>query len=292
MKVFKKSQFKRKSVLELFDVEQEKTITEIEKQQKKEWMQYPTILTRINPFLITSNRLKEKKDFTQELVLENAWGRITKYGPILNQKDEDVLIAVLCHAREYKDRDIKETLAYVGNIADIAKTLIKSDKPSGDTYSCIHKSLMKLASTVVNLEVKSASSNRYKRILTNNIISYIDYCKKTKKIKVIFNPKFYRLYIKKEYTQLHIETRLQSLKSPVEKKIYQFVASHRERKWKGSCKKLAKVLNLNANRPESQIKRTIKNAINSLVEFNLLSENSCFLTPEIVFIELKNYLPE
>jgi hypothetical protein len=282
MKVHKKSLFEGPSFLDsLSDTTETSTKTEKREVKQKEWMQYPTILTRINPFIVSSNR-KEKK-FAEEIILESPWGRITKFGPTLTQKDEDVLIAVLCHAKEYKDRDIKRTLAYVGNIADIAKTLIKSNKPSGDTYSCIHKSLIKLASTVVNLEVKPPSSNKYKRVLTNNIISHIDYCKKTKKIKVIFNPKFYSLYIKKEITLLHIETRLKTLKSAVDKKIYQFVFFHSSCEWKGSFKKLAAVINV-LDQPEKQVKRLIKKSIQNLIELNLLSPDSCFLNSEIVLL--------
>jgi len=282
MKVFKKSQFKRKSVLELFDnVEQEKTITEIEKQHKKEWMQYPTILTRINPFITTSNR--KTKDFSQEIILENSWGRITKFGPALTQKDEDVLIAVLTHAKEYKDKQINETLAYEGNIVDIISLISKSKRPSADSYKSIYKSLVKLSSTTVNLEIKSGNSKRYRRVLTNNIISFIDFDEKTKKIKVIFNPKFYSMYIKKELTLLHLETRLQMLKSAVDKKIYQFIFSHRDCKWRGSFKKLAAVINV-LDQPEKQVKRLIKKSIQNLIEHNLLSSDSCFLNSEIVLL--------
>ncbi|MBT8763085.1 replication initiation protein [Desulfohalobiaceae bacterium Ax17] len=251
--------------------------------QQQEWMQYPTILTRINPFLITSNRIKEKKDFVNELILENSWGRITKIGPVLTQKDEDILIAILCYAKQYKDKDITGSLAYIGNIIDIARVLTKSKRPGKDTYSSIHKSLIKLASTVINLEVKS--NNRFKCILSNNIILHIDYNDKTKKIKIIFNPKFYRLYIKKEYTQLHIKTRLQSLKSPVEKKIYQFIMSHRSKTWRGAREKLEKVLNLNPDRPTNQRRRTIREAINALIARNLLSQNSGLLSADIVVLE-------
>ena len=194
MKVYKRAQFEGPSIFDSFsDTTETSTKTEKREVKQKEWTQYPTILTRINPFIITSNR-KEKK-FAEEIIRESPWGRITKFGPTLTQKDEDVLIAVLTHAKKYKDKQINETLAFEGSIVDIIRLITKSKRPGADSYKSIHKSLVKLSSTTVNLEIKS--KNRYRRIMSNNIISFIDFNEKTKKIKVIFNPKFYAFYIEK-----------------------------------------------------------------------------------------------
>jgi hypothetical protein len=258
----------------------------IHKNPKKEWTHYPIALSRISPFLISSNRAKDTA-YKEILIKKGPWGELTKYGPVLTVDDEDILLAILNLAKPVKIKG-KETLEFSGHIIEIANLIIKS-RPSVYTYNRIHTSLIKFQTTTIHLKVKI--NNRHRLILSSNIIASIKYNEKTKKIRVVINDEFYKLYIKKDIMQVHTETRLSKLSGKTAKKMYMFIMSHKDNPvWKGQYLKLAEILNINTSQPDKQKKRLIKQAIQELIKNDILdTDQTYFLDNGIVQLWRSEY---
>jgi hypothetical protein len=292
MSIYKRSQFKCKSVLEIFSNTEEESLifnnknlneTEcIKKSDNNEgWIYYPTIFCRLNPFEpINYNRIIAKDESFKEVKLfTGPWGELTKYGPMLSTDDEDILISLL-HLVKVKNINYKETFVYEGSILKIARQITKAKRPGKCTYDRIYLSLQKLAATNINLKI----GQHKKIIITNNIISEIIFNGQSNLIKVTINPKFYQLYVRREVTKICTDTRLLKIKGKIAKKMYLFVLSHKSNPvWRGHYMKLANALNVNKTQSSKQIKRLIKQAVRELIDLQILApERSVFFTSKLI----------
>lgn len=258
--------------------------------EEQQWLPMcpmPTDMCRVSPFFpLNKNDLKER-DFLRNMVItKSSWGEIHYTGPRLSTFEEDVLMAVLTmmdHSEYRKETTSKgqKTYSYKGPILPLLKTL--GYKGVGaPTYQRVLKSLEIM--TVAGVKLIMGSEAKQREWIMSNILAAARWNTKTKELTVTINPYFYEMYISKSYTLIDIQRRMK-IQSPIAKCMHRFIRSHRDGWWKGHFMTLSTALNLNLDLPAFKLKERIRFAIRELIKLNIITSNSKFETPELVYLQ-------
>lgn len=255
--------------------------TKDEKPIKDLWLPTATVpneICRVSPFFpLQNNQLSKRLYLKDEVIVENAWGRIVYSGPQLSVYDEDVLLALLAILSDPSKRKLTkvenvDTYKYEGSLLPIVR--LAGLTKCKNNYDFVKSSCRTMMSSVFEIQTfyyKDGIKKTKSRILTN-IMIFIHNDEKTNKHTFIINPYFFDLFTKGNFALIDIERR-NRIKGNIAKSLYRFAISHQST-WKGHFLTLADAINLNKELPNYIKRHKIKKAIEELKKLKLLSDQS------------------
>jgi len=257
---------------------------------QKEWIDFPTIFTRLvlmNQSL-TSNAQKQQKTIRETVVYKNAWGEIAFRGPAITFRHLEILFTILSMSQYGANRfqcTTEKSLYYHGTLGEIYRAISKSPKtrPNKKVYDSIHNILLDWMNMIISLRVKH-KNNRY-LIYNEHILKY-KHITEIDEIFVDFYHNFSQFYKRNETTMLHTETILKNVRKDGAKLLYAFVMSHRDNPvWHGDYLKLAEIIKLNMEQPNRYIKQHINTYVKELQKLQILdTENTGWITRQTILL--------
>ena len=235
----------------------------------------PNEICRVSPFFPLKRQDPRKREYLRnEVITDNAWGKLLFTGPRLTTYEEDILLAILSILDDPSKRTTGkfgelDSYAYSGSLLPILK--LAGLKSCGKNYKRVKTACGLLMSSFLELQSYSYVEGVRKvksTILTNMIMFYGE---EEDKHTIVVNPFFYRLYKRGNYSLLDIEKRLK-IKSNIGKCLYRFVVS--QDSWKGHYLTLADAINLNKNIENKIKKNQLVRAIKELIQYKILDEKS------------------
>lgn len=225
----------------------------------------PTPLCRVSPFFILPRKDLKNRKFVRDLtIVQNSWGEINYTGPILSIFEEDLILAILAIADPH-------TLSYSGPIYPILK-LLGLTRGKKNYRRIISATKLLMASCIEIKECRSKKKNETTIIFTH-LLQGAGWKEKEKIYDVQLHEAFRGYFSQNRITTLDLKIRT-SLTSGVAKAIHRFIMSHDATRWEGDTKKLEKAINLNQDQPDKEKKRTLKDAIQQLINKNILHPKS------------------
>ncbi len=240
----------------------------------------PRALTRTSPFYPVSQAELRDRAFVRHLpIVSNSWGTLEYNGPVLSVFDEDVLLACLALMDEGKGKPTDTKYTYRGPLLPILKYMgYKTKKVGKNDYTRIKESLSLMANASLHLELANGSWE------ITPLLAKAAWDENKKELLIVCNQYFYDQYVKKHITLLDITERAK-LKRPTSKALYRFIMSHQGRTWQSHFMTLAITINLATGRPKRKIRDTLKRAIEELTNKHILTNKSCFLDKDMVYLE-------
>ena len=212
----------------------------------------PTEMTRVSPFFVLSDSSKE--EYTK-LTCENPWGKMTISGLKLSIHDEDVLMAIVKLFLKQNSETVTTTRSEICTIMGVA-----SGKA---TYESITRSLDKLITTLITLEIKDNKTGKHKLRMGSTILSGSKEWD-SGKIIVTINPYFKESFLDTMVTSIDIDFRM-SLSHDISKSLYRFLEGQGKH-YRISIDKLIITLNLNKDQERYHIRQLIKHGLKELQE--------------------------
>lgn len=200
----------------------------------------PTQLTRTSPFFPMFKN-ETKRHFSEPLIQENPWGKITITGWKLNIYDETILLSLLWLFKKHGSDTFKTTRHELCKIMGVP--------PSPSSYNAIWKSLHRLTATAIEFELWEGKGKDRKRVRkrVNTILTKADEEEKTAKILIAINRFLIVTYAEGLVTNINLNFRL-SLKGDTSKALYRFFQGqrsfYREGKYECQLIKLCQAVNL------------------------------------------------
>lgn len=256
------------------------------------WCGYPTDMARVSPFFpIARDELKERPFLRDFIITAAAWGEIAYTGPKLSTYEDDALVVVLAALQRQgphrKDANVegKRTYTYHGAALPLLQKMGYA-RPSGKDYKRFIAALelMTVAGLKLKIAARTKTGKRKEPRFTSMsaILAHVAWDETAKVLTVTVNPFFYETYADDTVTWLDTERRL-SLKGSIAKSLYRFVQSHRENPvFQGHYMTLAQVANMDLEQPAYEQRRLLKRAITELVKRGVLTDQSRFVSQDIV----------
>lgn len=217
----------------------------------------PVKLARTSPFFPMSRKDMRTRPIFNEVIMENAWGKITVSGQKLSIYDESVLLAVLSLTRQQRNHMVKT------NYAELCRTMNIS---KGTTqYKSISKSLKRLAGTVVNTELYEQEGKEKTIIedIIGTMITNVRQQPKSTKVEIDINPYFLSLYGANLTTSINLDERAK-LKGDITKAIYRFLQTHKPGAVPFGLLTFCKGINLDTEQPTAEIRKKLRKALAEL----------------------------
>lgn len=225
----------------------------------------PSTMARTSPFFPMSKQEMKDRPVYQDLIIENAWGRITISGPKLSIYDESVLLALLVLAKKHKADDFKTNFSKMCDMMKIGR--------GKSPYAAIAAALKRLVKATLDTELFKADSSKKEvvRSIIGHIINEADMETEEGKIRVRLNPSFLTIYAANLTTGLDVEVRAK-LKGDTSKALYRFLKTHNlGKEGKFHLLTLARAINLNVDRPVFEVRKQLKSALSELKRAGHLS---------------------
>lgn len=216
----------------------------------------PTQMTRTTPFYPMSKR--EMRDRPAEkLEWETPWGKIAVSGERLAVYDETILLNLLLLVKKHRNEAFETTQYELCKLANV--------KPATNTYNAIWKSIKRLSTTHIDLEIWEGKGKARKPIseMTGTIITWTRRNRKTGKLQIALNPYFIEIYADSFVTNIDLKFRV-SLKGDTSKALYRFYEGQRGNKYAVHILKLATAINVNINLPTNELRKTIRKGLREL----------------------------
>lgn len=217
----------------------------------------PSSMARTSPFFVMSKQEMKDRPVYQDLVIENAWGRITISGPKLSIYDESVLLALLVLARKHKVDDFKTTFSELCELMGITR--------GNNTYAAISAALKRLTKATIDTELYKIDSTKKEvsRSIIGHIVDEADMESEGGKIRIRLNPSFLTIYAANLTTSLDVTER-SKLKGDTAKAAYRFIKTHNPGAVPFGLLTLCHGLNLSVEQPLSEIRKQVKSALAEL----------------------------
>lgn len=225
-------------------------------------VEYPTDLTRISPF--RPLKRGQQREFVQRVLLQNKYGRIQYEGRMLGIDDEDVFMMLLREARENLFQG-KEIIKVTLSIRSFLKRLGRPIGGSGQVW--LEGSLNRLTGGRMNFETP-----RFK--LAGCLIDGWTLDEETKECIVRLNPQIGRIYVKRAYTQIDFQQRL-NLQGDICKKLHAFLNGQRNKNRRFSFTDKEMQETLNSEAPIRELRRKLKSALTQLIKVGFLERYYC-----------------
>lgn len=257
---------------------------------KKE-MEVPTALVpnqicRVSPFFPLERKETGRRNYLEEeIIIQNAWGRIVFMGPRLSTYEEDVLLAILAIINDPEKRKMGkfgdiDTYVYSGSLLPILK--LAGFSRCKESYKRVRRACKLLMGSFLTLETYKYENGVRKISSTTMTNMVMFYREENSEYTIAINPFFYNLYIRGNFALLDVERR-NKIKSCIGKSLYRFAISQ-QHSWRGHFITLAEALNINPDIPPFKKRERIKGVIKELVKLKILSEKSR-IDGDVVFIE-------
>ena len=218
----------------------------------------PTEMTRISPFFPLSKREMKNRPL-EELEWVNSWGKFKITGRRLSIYDESVLLAVLVIMRKHQTETFQSTRHEICKVLGIT--------PAKATYLMVWESLDRLTGTKINLSIwdtkTKGKKRKVNRRMVNTILSGAEMNEKTGKILITINPYFIRMYSGSFITNIDIEFRSR-LSGSITKALYRFYEGQRGATYQCHIHTLSKVINLNMQQPDNELRKRIRKGLREL----------------------------
>ncbi len=218
----------------------------------------PTEIARTSPFFPMGRAEKTNRPVYNDFVIKNNWGTITISGKKLSIQDESVLLSILFLVKKYKADKFSTDYAELCQIMGIER--------GTSQYRSIEEGLTRLAKAVVETKLFD-TANLEKcdviRSITGAILSNVDQKPKSTKVDITVNPYFLALYGANMTTGIDLDKRAK-LKGDVSKALYRFLETHTGGGIPYGLATLVLALNLNAEQPLTELRRTIRKALAEL----------------------------
>lgn len=272
-------------------------ITRILAGDENAWCGYPTDMTRCSPFFPVNSRENTSRDYLENFVISSTnWGTITYTGPKLSTYEEDVLIALLAmldsssQTRYLSEQDGRTTYTYKGAVLPLLK-LLGYKRPGSKDYDRLIQALRRMTVAAVEFSISTGKSvsgqKRDPRVNQMAAILSSVLWEDTEKNQLIvtINPFFYENYIRGSVTMLNISTRIK-IRGSIAKAMYRFVQSHKkDLVFTGHFSLLSEALNMDDSQPLWKTRQLLKTAIRELILRKILTEQSGFLSQDVVKLE-------
>lgn len=247
----------------------------------------PNQICRVSPFFPLGRKNRGRRDYLEnEVIVENAWGRITFTGPRLTTYDEDILLAILATIDDPARRKMgkfysMDSYMYQGSLLPIMRLAGLTD--GAVNYKHFKKVCRDLMCSLIELETFKYVNEKKRTAtvkITNMIMFYEE--KDSGEYTIVINPFFHNLYIKGNFSLLDVERRIK-IKSNIAKSLYRFIISQQS-SWKGHYSTLADVINIKKEIENYKKRERLKNAISELIKLKILTAKS-YIKKDIVYLE-------
>ncbi len=217
----------------------------------------PTTMARTSPFFVMGKQEMKDRPVYQDLIIENAWGRITISGPKLSIYDESVLLALLVLTRKNKTDDFKTNFSELCELMGNAR--------GKNTYAAIAAALKRLTKATIDTELYKLDSAKKEvsRSIIGHIVDEADLESDGGKIRVRLNPSFLTIYAANLTTSLDVAERAK-IKGDTAKAAYRFIKTHNPGTVPFGLLTLCHGLNLSVEQPLAEIRKQIKAALAEL----------------------------
>lgn len=224
----------------------------------------PNTMARTSPFFVMGRSEMTNRPEYRDLVIENAWGRITFSGPKLGIHDESVLLALLVLAKKHKTGEFKTSLAEMCETMNISR--------GKNTYIAVSASLKRLTKATIDTELfKDDGSKKVARWVIGHIVDEADFETEAGKIRVRMSPSFLTIYANHMATGIDVEAR-SKLTRDVSRAVFRFVATHDlSGRVPLHLMTIAAGINLDLEQPAKEIRRQLKLAFAELKKAGHLS---------------------
>ena len=223
----------------------------------------PTAMARTSPFFVMGVAEKKERPVFQDLVIENAWGRITVSGPKLSIHDETILLALLVLAKKHKADRFKTSCAEICSITGINR--------GKNQYTAIIAAVKRLVQATVDTQLFKAGSPK-KEIVRSVIGHFLDEAdteSESGKISVRINSLFLTIYAANLTTSIDVTER-SMLRSDTGKALYRFIRTHAPGPVPFGLLTICHGIGLDTDQPLTEIRRQIKAAIAELKRHGFL----------------------
>lgn len=247
---------------------------------KKHNAPLPRTFTRVSPFYPLRQADLKNRPYIEDMVLiKNAWGNLVFDGPKLSIFDEDCLLAILALIDKSQGQVTNDKFTYKGPLLPVLRLMgYKSPNIGKTNYTRVKKALKRMNNSSITVELKNGSW------AITPFLEKAEWDEQDKVLTVTCNKYFYEQFIEGNITLLDVIERAK-LKKPTSKALYRFTMSHKGRTWQGHFITLAKTLNLDIERPKRKIRDTLKRAIDELIKAKIITNQSKFISREIIYLE-------
>ena len=177
-------------------------------------VEYPTDLCRISPF--KPLKRGKKHNFVEEILFQNAYGKIQYKGEVLGIGDEDVFMTLLREAREQLFQGKEAVNVQIG-LRELLRKVGR--KGTGrDNQDWLKGSLDRLCLGTLMVETKRFA-------FTGGFLNDFEIDKDTGKLVISINPKIGRMFLNNAYTLIDYQQRLQL--QDTGKRLHAFLNSQR-----------------------------------------------------------------
>jgi hypothetical protein len=217
----------------------------------------PVKLARTSPFFPMSRKDMKDRPIFNEVVMENAWGKITVSGVKLSIYDESVLLAVLSLSRQHRHHLINTTYTELCHTMNINKGTTQ--------YNSISQSLKRLTGTVVNTELYEQKDGKKTIIedIAGTMINHVRQQPQSTKVEIDVSPYFLALYGANLTTSINLDER-SKLKGDITKAIYRFLQTHEAGAIPFGMLTFCKGINLETEQPLAEIRKKLRSALTEL----------------------------
>ena len=258
---------------------------------------------------MNAKELGQRRYLEKFLITSASWGEIRYSGPQLSIYEEDVLmvlIAILEKNTTYRtfeygtyedvifgpgdDQEIldkaRKTFSYHGPVLPLLR-MLGYKRPNKKDYQRLIDSLERMETTALRISIsigktKSGKRRDPKKIQITNILSAVDWDENKKELFIAVNPFFYETYMAGRVTLMDVVKRM-GIKGVIAKALYRFTQSQRQNPvFVGHFLTLADALNMDRDQPAKEIRRSLKTAINELIQQGVLMKKSGFVDIEII----------
>lgn len=254
----------------------------------------PTDLVRASPFYpLAKQNLGERETLHNKLITSSEkYGKLFYSGDVLSTYEEDCLLSLLAAAsipfylsKKRKSSPQMINHFYRGPMLPLLM-LAGYKKPSKREYKRFWNSVDLLAGSKIRLV------RRDKTHETEDIFHIVTFAHRSRSLKggrgedcfIEIDPFFFKVFAERRITYLDLVKR-HSIKSPLGKKLYGFIESHRLMvPW--NYRELAKILNMDLSQPSYQIRRLLRRAICELKGKGFLDAKSGFKKNTVNFVRL------
>ena len=269
--------------------EVKKQITKAAKKEEQMVLAFiPHEMAKVSIFFpMSKNELREERRLLHKLLaIESNWGRLEIEGVKLAIFEEDIFLALMREAKN-KLKCVEGEYLLETSIPEISNFLYGHAGYTKNAYKRILKALTHFGLVSFCLVLFDSNKKDEKSITISGILNRHDYNKKTKTLKIYFNPHFCAFFLKSMLTCVNYTVR-RKLKRDGSKALLRFLMAHRN-PGKMHILTVLKAINFNIDQPMNQLRFKLKTFIQELKKQQVLSSKTKIYTDDTVFFEILPY---
>ncbi len=222
-------------------------------------VEYPTDMTRVNPFRPLSRR--KKRDFVEAILFVNKYGTVRYRGELLGVDDEDVFMSLLREAREELFQG-KEVIEIEVGVRELLRKLGRQG--DGNTIRWLKESLTRLRGGTMTFQTPRFT-------LVGGFLDGWKSDEQTGKLIIHLNRDLGKIYIKRAYTQIDFRERM-NLSGDIAKKLHAFLNGQRNKNRHFSFTEEEAKCFLNSEASVRELRRMLKGALEQMVQIGFLKK--------------------